>query len=136
MVAGGTPRVGAQEAGLFTVPPAAPDGVETRRSGMGELRSRQVGIDVSRLPSDAGRGRGARLSLNLFDNAQRVAEIDRIDSVGNGRVFIGHVEGLADHVAGVNDNTVTLVLRTMVEAGILVSTQTIGWPSPLLPSYC
>ncbi len=116
-----TVPLGAQESGgLFTAAPAdqaGPDGQERRRA-LAELRSRSVGIDVSRLPGSVDADRPDRVVLNLFNDVELVVEIDRVDSDGEGsKTYIGHVEGLADHVDGLDDNSVTLVVSEGVMIG-------------------
>jgi hypothetical protein len=115
-----TAHLGAQEGGaLFTAAPAAEkaDGQEKQRA-MAEIRSRAVGIDVSRLPDNVDADRPDRLVLNLFDDVQLVAEIDRIEAQNEiSKVYIGHVEALSDHVEGQDDNSVTLVVSDGVMIG-------------------
>ncbi|MGH9369951.1 MAG: M12 family metallo-peptidase [Vicinamibacterales bacterium] len=117
-----TVQLGAQEGGgLFTAPPAADQargGAQRVKKGLAELRSRAVGLDVSRLPGSVEADREDRLVLNLFDDVALVAEIDRIESPGDGATtYVGHVEGLADHVEGLDDNSVTLVVSEGVMIG-------------------
>lgn len=114
-----TTRLAAQEGALFTAPPAADRAVaggEPRP--LAEVRSRRVGLDLSRLPDRVDADRPARLVLNLFSDVELVAAIDRIEHPGaDTRTYIGHVEGLADHVDGLDDNSVTLVVSEGVMIG-------------------
>jgi hypothetical protein len=115
-------QLGAQEGGgLFTASPATTDSqaqAVRAKKGVAELRSRAVGLDVSKLPSSVAADRPDRLVLNLFDDTELVAEIDRIEQPADGmKTYVGHVEDLADHVEGLDDNSVTLVVSDGIMVG-------------------
>ena len=113
-----TMHLGAQESRtLFTEATAAQTDREARQRAMAEIRSRAVGIDVSTLPNNVRADRADRLVLNLFEDVELVAEIDRIEVQGQGsRTYVGHIEALLNHIEGRDDNSVTLV----VSAGVMI----------------
>jgi peptidyl-Asp metalloendopeptidase len=114
-----TGQLVAQEGGgLFTAGAAdAQAQAQSSRRAMGEMRSRTVNIDASRLPSAVDADRPDRVSLNLFNDAAFVAEIDRIEQSGQKmKTYIGHLEGLADQTDA-DDNRVTLVVNDGVMVG-------------------
>jgi hypothetical protein len=115
-----TVPLGAQDAAaLFTAAPAfeRTDSQPKERT-MAEIRSRAVGIDVSRLPDRVDADRPHRLVLNLFDDVELVAEIDHIESQGQGSTtYVGHVEALPNHTDGRDANSVTLVVSDGVMIG-------------------
>jgi peptidyl-Asp metalloendopeptidase len=114
-----TMHLGAQEAGaLFTRAAPQQSDRQAKQRVLAEIRSRRVGIDVSRLPDRVDADRPDRLVLNLFDDVELVAEIDRIESQDErSKTYVGHVEALPNHVDRRDDNSVTLVVSDGVMIG-------------------
>jgi hypothetical protein len=45
-------------------------------------------------------GREERLALEIFEDVELAVKIDRIETKGHARIFIGHVDGPAGQAAG------------------------------------
>jgi len=113
-------RVGAQPTeGLFT--PATVGERAHDQLPTAQMRSRAVGVDLSKLPTAASTDKPARLVLNPFEDVTLLADIDRIEAQGLDTViYHGRIQESLPSADGAGANSVTLV----VTAGVMVGSIT------------
>jgi hypothetical protein len=120
MPLGMSERVSAQEAqGLFTA--AKVDEAIRDQQPKALVRSRAVGVDLSKLPTFASAEKPAQMVLNPFDDVTLIADINSIEQQGLDTVtYLGRVKGFAG-ADSADTNSVMLVVSGGVMVGSIVT---------------